>query len=67
MRRHDEPPQSFEELARTTKSSFVRDLLGLMAVTKKWWLLPIILMLLALSVLLLASGTVVAPFIYTLF
>jgi hypothetical protein len=58
---------TFDELARTTKSSLLRDVLGLLAVTKKWWLLPILVMLLAISVLLLASGTAVAPFIYTLF
>ena len=35
---------------------------------KKFWLLPIIVVFLALSsLLLLTSGTAVAPFIYTLF
>lgn len=57
----------FEDVARTSKSSFVRDLIGFLAVTKKWWLLPIIVMLLVIGALLMASGTAVAPFIYTLF
>lgn len=36
--------------------------------TKKWWLLPIVMMLLALGALIvLAGGSAVAPFIYTLF
>ena len=31
---------------------------------KKWWLTPIIVVLLVLGVLVFLSGTVVAPFIY---
>jgi hypothetical protein len=39
-----------------------------MKVRKKFWLLPIIIMLLLLGALLvLAQGSAVAPFIYTLF
>lgn len=35
---------------------------------RKWWLLPIVLVLLILGALLvLTQGSVVAPFIYTLF
>ncbi len=37
-------------------------------VRKKYWLLPIVLMLLALGVLMiLTEGSVLAPFIYALF
>ena len=39
-----------------------------MKARKKWWLSPIILFLLLMSLLLvLAQGSAVAPFIYTLF
>ena len=34
---------------------------------KKWWILPIVVVLLVLGVLVLLSGTAAAPFIYTLF
>ena len=34
---------------------------------KKWWLTPIILVLLLFGVLLILGGTAAAPFIYTLF
>ncbi len=34
---------------------------------KKYWLIPILLVLLALGALVLLSGTAAAPFIYTLF
>ena len=37
-------------------------------VRKKWWLLPILLVMLKVSALLvLAKGSVLAPFIYTIF
>jgi hypothetical protein len=39
----------------------------LLSHTKKWWLLPILIILLAMGLLVLLSGTAVAPFIYTLF
>jgi hypothetical protein len=46
----------------------LRDLWGFMKVRKKFWLLPIIIVLLLLGALIvLSSGTAVAPFIYTLF
>jgi len=39
-----------------------------MRVRKKWWLAPIIIMLLLLGILIFFSqGSAVAPFIYTLF
>ena len=45
-----------------------KDLWGFIKVRKKFWLLPIILTLLFVGVLLvLSSGTAIAPFIYTLF
>lgn len=46
----------------------LRDLWGFMRERKKFWLLPIIVVLLLVGVLLvLAQGSAVAPFIYTLF
>jgi hypothetical protein len=45
-----------------------KDLWGFMRVRKKFWLLPIIATLVVLSALIvLAEGSAVAPFIYTLF
>ncbi len=47
---------------------FLRDLWAFLKVRKKFWLLPIILTLLLFGVLIvLTSGTAVAPFIYTIF
>ncbi len=47
---------------------FLKDLWAFLKVRKKFWLLPIILTLLLFGVLIvLTSGSAVAPFIYTLF
>lgn len=49
------------------KSSLLGDLWGLIRTTKKYWLIPLILILLGLGLLIWAGGTAAAPFIYTLF
>jgi len=47
---------------------FLKDLWGFLRARKKYWLLPIIITLLIFGVLIvLTSGTAIAPFIYTLF
>jgi hypothetical protein len=47
---------------------FVRDLWGFLRTRKKYWLLPIILTLLLFGALIIfASGSAIAPFIYTIF
>lgn len=46
----------------------LRDLFAFMGERKKYWLLPVILVMVLLGALLvLAQGSAVAPFIYTLF
>jgi len=46
----------------------LKDLWGFMKERKKFWLAPIIVVLLLLGVLIVfAQGSVMAPFIYTLF
>jgi hypothetical protein len=45
-----------------------KDLWGFMKERKKFWLLPIIVLLVLLGgLLVLAQGSAIAPFIYTLF
>lgn len=47
---------------------FIKDLWGFLKERKKFWLLPIILTLLLFGALIvLTSGSAIAPFIYTLF
>jgi hypothetical protein len=47
---------------------FLQDLWGFMRERKKFWLAPIIIVMVLLGALIvLAQGSAVAPFIYTLF
>jgi hypothetical protein len=47
---------------------FLRDIWGFLKTRKKFWLLPLILVLLSVGALLVfGGGTVAAPFIYTIF
>jgi hypothetical protein len=47
--------------------SFIRELVQFLLQNKKWWLAPIVLVILLMGILLILGGTGVAPFIYTLF
>jgi hypothetical protein len=48
--------------------SFLRELWAFMRARKKFWLLPVIVMMTLFGgLLVLSKGTAVAPFIYTLF
>lgn len=47
---------------------FIRELFQFLRARKKMWLLPIIIVMVVLGgLLMLAQGSAVAPFIYTLF
>ena len=48
--------------------SFLKELLVFLKARKKMWLLPLIIIMVVIGgLLVLAQGSVVAPFIYTLF
>ena len=48
--------------------SFLKELWTFMRVRKKFWLLPIVVFMVILGgLIVMAQGSVVAPFIYTLF
>lgn len=51
-----------------SKLRIFKDLWGFLRTRKKFWLLPIVLVLLLLGTLIILSeGSAIAPFIYTLF
>jgi hypothetical protein len=61
-------PTEFDKVAADAADvTFMREIGHFLRQNKKWWLLPVLLILLPLGVLLILSGTAVAPFIYTLF
>lgn len=50
------------------KASILRELWDFMKVRRKWWLGPVIVILVLLSILIVfAEGSALAPFIYALF
>ncbi len=49
------------------RTGFVAEFWYFLRQNKKWWLLPIVVVLALFGVLVLLSGTAAAPFIYTLF
>ena len=50
------------------KLYMLKEVWGFLSARKKWWLTPIVLFLILLSILIvMTSGSAVAPFIYTLF
>jgi hypothetical protein len=57
----------FGEHAELPSRGFVRELWDFVRVNKKWWLTPILLVLLLLGAIIMIGGTAAAPFIYTLF
>jgi hypothetical protein len=57
----------FLEQARRRRPLLVREFWQLLRDHKKWWLTPIVVALLVLSLFALLSTSAAAPFIYTLF
>lgn len=55
------------ELAKARESGLAVEVLRFVAHTRKWWLAPIIIMMLMVAGLLVLTGTGVAPLIYALF
>jgi hypothetical protein len=54
--------------AAVRRGGLLSELWAFMRVRKKWWLLPIILVMLLIGTLLVvAQGSALAPFIYTIF
>ena len=63
-----EPPtREFQSLATQKRTGLAREMWGMAMRTRKWWLLPIIVVLLGIGILIIVGGTAAAPFIYTLF
>ncbi len=60
-------PAEFERMAKERRPSLVAEFWSFLKYNKKWWLLPIVLVLLLLGLIVLLAGTSAAPFIYTIF
>ena len=53
--------------AQDPQRGFLGELWHFLRHNKKWWLTPIVIMLLVFGLLIALGGTAAAPFIYTLF
>jgi hypothetical protein len=62
-----EPKSAFEALGDGQPLSLAREFLLFIVENKKWWLIPILLVLGVLGLLVVLASTGAAPFIYTLF
>jgi len=58
---------SFAQAAEQPPQNLVQELVEMLRHNKKWWLTPIIAVLLLIGILVLLGGSAAAPFIYTLF
>jgi hypothetical protein len=57
----------FRQEAAQPRMGLLREFWDFLKHNKKWWLLPILVALLALGLLVVLGGTSLAPFIYTIF
>ena len=57
----------FEQAGQEKQLSIMQEFLVFIVEDKKWWLIPIVLVLSAVGLLVLFGSTGAAPFIYTLF
>jgi hypothetical protein len=58
---------AFKRQAAEKPKGSLAELFGFIFRNKKWWLTPIVVVLLLVGILVVLGGTGVAPFIYTLF
>jgi hypothetical protein len=57
----------FARQAEERSAGLIGEFWALMRYHRKWWLLPIIAMLLLVGIVAVLGGSAIAPFIYTLF
>lgn len=64
----DEKKQNeFESAGQEKNAGIVGEFMAMIRQNKKYWLIPIVLILLLVGVLIILGSTAAAPFIYTLF
>jgi hypothetical protein len=62
-----ETAREFSDEAAQPQVGIVREFWEFLCDNKKWWLTPIVLVLLLVTALIFLGGSGAAPFIYTLF
>lgn len=64
---NDNKPNAFVQAGHEQQLGLVKEFFYFLRHNKKYWLVPLLLVLLGLGLLLILGGTAAAPFIYTLF
>lgn len=57
----------FQHLAAESEMGIVREFVEFLRTNKKWWLTPIVIVMLLVGLLVALTGSGLAPFIYTMF
>ncbi len=61
-------PEDFARAAEQPRIGLVREFLQFLAHNKKWWMIPLLLVIALLAgLILLGSNPAIAPFIYSIF
>ena len=64
----DKEKEDFQTLTENSnQTSLMSEIFSMLMHNKKWWLTPIVLVLLLFGLLIILGGSSYAPFIYTLF
>jgi len=58
--------EKFEQQASARPTGLISEFVAFLRYNKKWWLVPIIVLLLLMGAILILGATGAAPFIYTL-
>jgi hypothetical protein len=56
---------SFAQAADEAEPGLIREFIDFLAHNKKWWMLPIVLVLLLMGLIIIGAQTGAAPFLYT--
>ena len=63
----EQEQKSFEEAGQAPPPGLLAELIDCLVHNKKYWLVPLLLVLLILGVIAFLGGTAAAPFIYSFF
>ena len=63
----EQPNDDFQRLAEKPSAGVLREFWDFLRENRAWWLAPIVVVLLLISVLVILGATGAAPLIYTLF
>jgi hypothetical protein len=67
MEESKSPRDEFESLAQQPAPGILRDFVDFLRTNKRWWLTPLLIIMIILSVMIMITNTAVGPFIYVLF